>query len=89
MHEFEPIYQTMMGQLRKKSEVPGIENAFETPSDIAQAYRDIRTARENLCARCGLAPDDSDLEKIMDSLLTLEKDIARRMFHYGIQYARQ
>ena len=75
--DFEEIYNDITEQLARED------------SDYARAYADFWTARENLCRRFGMDWEDEDLERIMDGVLALEKDLGRRMFDAGMEFAKR
>lgn len=88
MNDFERIYYTAMGDLMPSACVPWVE-APAKDSEYERAYAGIYAAWENLRERCGLAEGDVDLERILDNVLDLEQDMARRMFQYGVEYAQR
>ena len=87
--DFELIYLKVTGNLRKEIDLPWVEDAFVEGTDFQQAYDTFWEARENLCRRFGMDWEDEDLERFMDGLITLERDLAQRMFYYGMVYARR
>lgn len=89
MDDFEEIYATVTGDRQLSGGVPWVENAFVEGTDFTRAYRDFRIAREHLCRRFNLDWEDEDLERLMDAVLCLSEDLARRMFRYGIEYANR
>ena len=56
---------------------------------LDQAYKDFWTAREHLCERFGIDWEDDDLELFMNGILHLTRDLALRMFYYGMVYVRR
>lgn len=87
--DFEEIFNTVTGDQNEAFRVSWVENVWEKETGFQLAYEDFQEARENLCRRFGLDFEDPDLERFMDGVLKLEKDIARRMFLAGITYARK
>lgn len=87
--DFDSIYSTMMGNQRICWAVPWVEDGFRNKSAISRAYKDFWTAREHLCERFGLDWEDADLELFMNAILELEREVAWRMFLYGIGYAQR
>ena len=87
--DFDSIYSTMMGNIRICWAVPWVEDSFRSENGISRAYKDFWTAREHLCQRFGLDWEDADLELFMNGILKLEEEVARRMFLYGIEYAKR
>lgn len=87
--DFQKILAISMGELDPQAPFEWVTNNFAPGTKFQEAYEDFAQSRENLCFRFGMEEDDEDLERIMDGLLKLEEDLARRMFYYGIRYARQ
>lgn len=87
--DFEAIYETVCGELIPGCRVPWVENAFVPGTVLSQAYRDFWEAREQLCQRCGIEWEDEALELFMNGIHRLRKDIAWRMFRYGVEYAER
>ena len=89
MDDFEEIYATMIGDRRLQGGVPWVENASVEGTDFGSAYRDFWVVREHLCRRFGMVWEDEDLERLMNAVMCLSEDVARRMFRYGIEYAER
>ena len=87
--DFELIYQKVIGNMKKDTSIPWVEDAFVKGTDFAQAYDIFWEVRENLCRRFSIDWEDEDLEGFMDAVITLERDLAQRMFYYGMVYARR
>ena len=66
-----------------------VENIFVQGTEFNDAYEDLAIARENLCERFGMDMEDEDLERIMNAVLTIEREIARHMFYYGVEHAKR
>ena len=86
---FEKIYMTMSGNIQMSDGVPWVNNAFAEGTAYSQAYEDFWTAREHICTRFGLDWEDEDLERFMNAILNLERDVSIHMFRYGIEYAQR
>lgn len=89
LSDFDRIYGTMYAHLVEEYRVPWVQDAWRVDSGINRAYEDFRVAREHLCERFGLDWEDADLERIMNAVLVLEKDVGRRMFDAGVEYAKR
>ncbi len=75
---WEEAYLAVTGQLEK-----------ETSGDSAiydRAWQEIYDARGQLCQRFGMSWEDPDLERILNAIVTLEKDVAQRMFLLGAEH---
>lgn len=87
--EFVAIFGTVCGYIRPEYQVEWVENARQVPSDYAQGMAEFYAAQQSLCRRFGLNFDtDEDLDRLSAALASIELDIARRLFHCGIQFAR-
>ena len=81
MTTFEQLYGTVLGYLTPENQLPGVTDITGEGSNYDRAYRDILTARESLCRRFGLSPEDKDLEAIMSAVQALEKATAQGVFN--------
>ena len=87
--DFEDIFSVMMGSQQPAAGISWVENGFRGETGIVTAYQNFWTAREHLCRRFGLDWEDADLELFMNGILELEREVAWRMFLYGIDYAQR
>ena len=81
MTPFEQLYGTVLGYLTPENQLPGVKDVTGEGSAYDQAYQNILSARENLCRRFGLSPEDKDLEVIMSAVQALEKATAQGIFN--------
>jgi len=86
--DFQIIFDVVTGNA-KKEEFKWAENAFVEGTNYNAAYAELWKARENLCRRFGIDWEDEDLERVMNAVLKLEKDLAWRMFCCGLSYAKK
>ena len=89
MDDFESIYLTATGGLVPEARVPWVKEICGEGTPYAQAYRDFWDAREHLTERFPLEWEDEDLERIMNGIMHLEREVARQMFLNGIEYAKR
>ena len=89
MTDFERIRDSVLGYLSEPNRLPWVENISREGTAYAQAYQDFWTAREHLCERFQLDWEDEDLERIMNAVLLVEKDVARGMFDAALTYAEK
>ena len=82
------ILAAVVGAMEAEYPFQWVENAFTPGTKFAKAYDDFWIAREHLCKRFGIDWEDDDLELIMNGIMNLEEDIGRRMFLYGVKYAK-
>ena len=87
--DFQTIYNIATGTQYPDPALPWVEDASGPDTEFSGAYREIWLARESLCGRFGLEWHDADLERIMFAILDLERDLAWRMFCYGIRYGAE
>ena len=80
------IYYTLAGELQEQARIPGVENLFGSGSPCANAYADMLDAYARLCDRLGEEDEDEDIEIIISSLRFIEKEMATKMFRYGMKY---
>ena len=55
----------------------------------AAPYADMLAAYERLCDRLGVVDEDVDIEIIVSSLRSIEKEMAMKMFAYGMHYKEE
>ncbi len=79
--DFEDIYLTVIGELAE--DLPWVREAAGTEAVYVEAWQAIDDARAHLCQRFGMDWEDPDLERIMDAVMKLQRDVARRMFLCG------
>ena len=87
--DFELIYQKVTGNRKTDTSIPWVEDAFVEGTGFTRAYDTFWEARENLCRRFSMDWEDEALEGFMDGVICLERDLAQRMFYYGMVYARR
>ena len=88
VNDFQRIFNIAMGEDDPEPPFEWVTSCFAPGARYAQACEEICNARESLCFRFGMDEEDADLEHIMNALMKLEEDLARRMFGYGIKYAQ-
>lgn len=88
--EFVAIFGTACGYIRPEYQVEWVENARQVPSDYAQGMAEFYAAQQSLCRRFGIdLYEDEDLCHLSSALATIERDVAHRLFHCGIQFAHR
>ena len=83
---FEEVLCAARGELEGEAALHWVEGPGET---YERACEELWQARRDLCDRTGIDWEDPALERIMNALDTLERDLARRMFRAGIAVARK
>ncbi len=62
-----------------------IESEFEEGKYCQEKYQEVYDASRRLCERLGVDEDD-DIEKIIDSLLDMQKYLCCKMYDYGCMF---
>ena len=86
MQNYRDVYDSLTGGLAEEYRIDGVEDISAEGTPYSGAYQAIWDARESLCRRYGMDFEDRDLERIMQAVLTIEEEIARYMFHYGMKF---
>ena len=68
--------------------MPGVIDAFADDAYCMEKYREMRDAYDRLCHRLGVTDEDADVEIIINSLMTIEREIAYAMYEYGAKYGK-
>ena len=79
MDYVDQVYYTVMGEMEDHSAIPGVENAFTPGSACDRAYEAVYGAYERLRA----AGAEGDAEVILDAMLTICREVGRRMYRLG------
>ncbi len=82
----EEIYQSLCGNLKKP--IPGAESLYYEGSRCENAWGDISLAYESLRVRLGVEDEDRDVEDIMQAFLTIQHELALKMFEFGREYEK-
>ena len=80
------VYQTVIGELQPEYSLSGVENAFDEDGLCDQAYEQVREAYARLLDRLGKENEDHDIETIIHSMTVIQKEIAYRMYRYGVHF---
>ena len=80
MSQFEDVYETLVGHREAPFAVPGVQSIAAEGSAYSLAYQTLMDARLSLTRRFGMDFEDKDLERIMEAVATIEKEIAEGMF---------
>jgi len=86
MDIIDDIYYSMLGQIVPEESISWVENAFSAGSNCEENLIKIYAARDRLLERLGICEEDEDLECILDSFLTNQYILCRKMFFYGLHY---
>ncbi len=79
--DFEDVYLSAIGE--RTEDIPWVSAVSGSRDAYDQAWQDIDHARTRLCQRFNLDWEDPDMETLLNGVMVLEKDIARRMFLCG------
>ena len=80
MCEFEVFYETLTGHREGQFALPGVASIAEEGSAYCRAYQTLMDARLSLTRRFGMDFEDKDLERIMEAVSVIEKEVARGVF---------
>lgn len=80
----ESVYDTLQGSLL--TPVPGVEDLFAAGKPCARWYREMLAAYGRLCDRLGVPDEDPDIETIINSLLSIQRELCGKMYEYGTKF---
>ena len=83
---YELVYLTLWGELRKEWQVPGVPIAFGSNTYCDKLYAEMLDAYERLRDRLDVVDEDDDVEVIIDSLLHIERYMSEQMFYLGMRH---
>lgn len=81
----EDVYQSLLGNM--VTPLKGVENAFAYGKLCDKKYRDAMNAYARLRDRLGVLDEDEDVETIISSLLSVQKELCIEMFSYGAKFS--
>lgn len=79
----EDVYLTLWGDLLEAYCVEGVPNLFEPNSFCEQQYNQMLDAYERLRERLGSGDEDKDVERIINALLSICREVSLQMFECG------
>ena len=79
-------YETMACGLMEAYRMPGVENAFSGDDYCLERYGDVLEAYGSLCQRLGTGEDDTDVERIINAFLDIQRELCYRMYRYGARF---
>lgn len=77
----ENVYDSLTGVLNRPMD--GIENAFESGSLCEKSYSQVYEAYSRLMERLSVDSEDADVEIIINSMLTIQRELCFKMYEYG------
>ena len=83
------VYDTLNGQMAEGYEAPGVETVFAQGSYCDECYERMRVAYSRLCNRLGAINEDKDVETIISNLENIQKEMCRKMYHYGAVFGNK
>ena len=86
MEMVDKIYYSLSGQLEPDAALPWVENLFASGSECEAILSEIYAARNRLQERLNAGEEDSDLECILNSFLSIQHILCREMFFYGLHF---
>ncbi len=85
--DFESVYFSVTGELTEA--LPWVSGVSGSRDTYDQAWQELDNARARLCQRFSIDWEDPDMEAMLNAILTLEKDVARRMFLCGCHFKEE
>ena len=82
------VYATLIGVAGEAYQVPGVENAFAPGEYCDRRYADMTAHRQRLWERLG-SEDDEDIEQILCAMESIQAELCRKMFEYGLRFGKQ
>lgn len=89
MELWEQVYETMACHVVESARLSGVEDAFAGDSFCMQQYGLMREAYDRLCDRLGVVDEDEDVECILCCMEQIERELCKRMFHYGQRFREE
>ena len=81
------VYHSLLGSLTPQARIPGVQNLFLEGSPCETAYSQMLQAYAQLLARLKEQEEDSDVETIITSLLTISRILGKEMYRCGAEFA--
>ncbi len=83
MANWEDVYFILAGESEEPSPLFEMVKEYGFSQNYEEAQKSLTNARDSLCQRFHIPAEDRDLEQIMNGVLQIERDIARRAFLCG------
>ena len=83
----EYIYESLQGTLIHPH--PAVPNLFEDGMPCERWYADMLDAYQRICSRLGDEEEDQDVEIIINSLLSIQRELAFQMYRYGAKFKNE
>lgn len=82
---FENIYDCLRGDVIEEEAIPWVGNAFREGGLCDREYHRMRQAYDRICVRLGIEPEkeDEDLNILLESCQSIEKELCHRIFTLG------
>lgn len=87
MNFVETVYYSLVGEL--EDPIPGVENAYVEGSACEGWHSDMLDAYQRLCKRLKATDSDRDVEIIIDSLLSIQQELCKKMYQYGAAFGHR
>ena len=75
------VYESLIGELIDP--IQNVPNAFAPGSFCEGQYREMLDAYDRLRERLGVGDEDADVEIMIDSLLSILRELCLQMFDFG------
>jgi len=84
----EEVYNSLLGITAEPYRLPWVNSIFKPDEECFQAYQSMLDAYQRLLIRLQQENDDSDLETMVEAMLTYSKEAGLKMFEYGMLYQK-
>ena len=82
------VYESLWGQVREEYRLDWVEDATVADSPCMVLYAQAIEAAQLLSQQLG-TEEDPRLERIINTLLDLQRELCLKMFDYGVEFARR
>lgn len=86
-HFVQAVYDTLQGNLLIP--VPEVEDLFAAGKPCQRWYCDMLAAYMRLRDRLGVEDEDQDVETIINSLLSIQRELCGKMYEYGAAFGHK
>lgn len=82
------VYNTLIGVLDDAYCIPDVKNEFATGMPCEKMYEDVYNSYQKICEKYGIN-FDIDVEKIIDSMSQIGRELGYKMYEYGAKFGLQ
>ena len=82
-YKFDDIYDTLCGEVCAEYAVPDVENAYAVGGQCDRLYEEMSQAYTRVRNRLGVADEDTDVEIIINNLLSIQRILCEKIYLYS------